>query len=121
MPKTDQHRITIRFTPEEYALLRVKAGDHPLAGFVREMVLKEAVTKRKATRRTLLKDHIALAQVLAKLGTSPLIESFRDAVTDLRNGTIPVSEAADQSLERIAAELSEIKTFLMSALGTSEQ
>ncbi|MEM9060301.1 MAG: hypothetical protein AAGD13_07535 [Pseudomonadota bacterium] len=121
MSNTDQHRITIRFTPEEYALVRSKAVGQPLAAFIREMVLKEAVTKRKATRRALLKDHIALAQVLAKLGTSPLVESFRGAVTDMRNGTIPVSEAADRSLERIATELAEIKSLLMSALGTSEQ
>lgn len=121
MPKSDERRLTIRLTGEEYAVLLAKSGGHPLATFVRQLLLKRVSERRAKPVRTPLKDYVALAKVLAKLGTSPLVGSFRDAVADLGNGSLPTSDVAERSLEQIADELAEIRRLLMTALETPEQ
>ncbi len=77
MSRPSDHRITIRFKPEEYALIRGKAGATPLAQFVRESALGAAGRKRAATARRPVADAQAMAQVLAMLGASGLVSDFQ--------------------------------------------
>lgn len=118
MSRQSSPRITIRLTPEEHGALVAKAGDMPLAQFVREQALSGAAEKRRTTRRPTM-DKRALAQVLAKLGASPQVAAFRDAARDVEAGTLPKGTDTDAHLKSIRDELSAIRSLLMRALGVA--
>lgn len=121
MPQRTDHRLTIRFTREEFAEISAKAGNTPLAAFVRERVLEKVSDRRRSPGHAPVKDHVALAQVLALLGPSPLVGSFREAARGIENGSIAASDDLDAVLRAAATDLSEIKTLLMTALGVAER
>ena len=115
MPRKTDHRITIRFTPEEYALIQAKAGDAPLGRFVREAALGNAVTQReKAQRRPGLPAQQA-AQILALLGQSQHVAAFREAANDVQDGI--ADEDAHRAIASCYPLLNEVRDLLMQALG----
>lgn len=121
MPKPKQHRLTIRLTPEEYAELQTKAGDKPLAAFVRTAALEQAARRRKTKTRNQIQDRVALAQILALLGNSDLVRDFHCAARDVANGAVPTDETIEQTIARIEANLTQIRALLMRALGVPER
>lgn len=118
---TAQRRITIRLTEHEHAEIVAKAGTRPLATFVREQVLKEITGRRRPPTPAPIKDQAALAHVLALLGTSPLVGSFRQAASDLQSGNSAEADALHNVLHSAAADLADIKTLLMRSLGVAER
>lgn len=121
MSRRTDHRLTIRFTGEEYAELKAKAGGTPLASYARRQLLDETTAKRKSPKNAPIKDHVALAQVLALLGASDLVSTFRDAMRGARDGVVPRSQETDVLLTQIARTLAEIKRLLVRALGIAER
>ncbi len=69
--KPDQKKrnspISIRFSEEERALLKKRAGSKCLSAYVRHRALYGDVTSRKTRGSTPVKDHQALAHVLQRL------------------------------------------------------
>lgn len=114
-------RLTIRLTPEEWAEIQTKAGAKPLATFARELLLKEASRRRKAPVRAVTVDQAAYTRLLEMLGSSAIVQAFRDAVTGTADGTLPTSVTIEEKLEDIAADISQMKRLLMHALGDPER
>jgi len=121
MPRRPDHRITIRFTPEEYALITVKAGTEPLASFIRTQALERARSARKARTPAPVKDHTALAQVLAKLGSCAHVQDIRATAAARETGIVSTDTEIDACLYVAAADIAEIKRLLMRALGVAER
>lgn len=115
------HRITIRLKPEEYAVLKAKAGNVPLAQFVREQALGAAAAKRNSPTRTPQDTDRALARILALLGSSPLVTEFRGVAKAVDNGTTPRTDAIEERLAHIDDHLATIKQHLTRALGIAER
>ena len=121
MPKTPDHRITIRLKPEEYALLQAKAGHKPLSSFLRELALSEADSRRTPNIPAPTKDRKSLAQALALLGKSGLSTSMADMAKAARLGTLPVSEGTETQIRAACDDIAAIKSALMRALGVQER
>ena len=121
MPKTSDKRITIRLKPEEYAFLTAKAGKKPLSTFFRDLALSEAKARRTPNIAAPTKDRQALAQVLALLGKSGLSKSMNDLAESAKLGTLPVTEETEADIQTACADIGEIKSTLMRALGIQER
>uniref|UniRef100_UPI003BAB2F23 hypothetical protein n=1 Tax=Stappia sp. TaxID=1870903 RepID=UPI003BAB2F23 len=117
MPKTPDHRTTIRFKPDEYALVTAKAGKKPVSTFLRGLALEKAAQKRKENRPAPLKDQKALAQILALLGQHKLISTFRQAQRDIDNGVKPADDETVILLRECRDLLTSIHALLLRALG----
>lgn len=111
MPSKPDHRLTIRFTPEEYARLQAKAGDQALSAFVRTAALADAATKRAKPTRRPKADQRVLAAILARLSANPLVQSFKDADRDVADAT------TTDKLDTCAVLLEDVRAMLMQALG----
>lgn len=121
MPSQPDHRVTIRLKPSEYAILQKKAGGKPLSTYSRGLLLDQAAAVRTKSKPAPVKDHAALAQVLALLGSSSLMKQFRYAERAIQDG-VSIQERDEQlALQQIARDIAEIKAYLMQALGVSEQ
>ncbi|MDJ0628820.1 MAG: hypothetical protein QNJ44_11215 [Rhodobacter sp.] len=121
MPAKPDRRLTIRFTPEEYAEIAAKAGSQPVSSFLRETVLCDAASRRKSRTPAPIKDHGALAQVLALLGTHALTTTFKSAARAAENGTFVPDELTEASIATGLDALQELKSVLMRALGVTER
>lgn len=113
MTAAKDHRVTIRFKPDEYARVLAKVGSTPMSAFVRDAVLEQAVQKRKATAKRVPPDAKAIAQILALLGQNAVVQDFKraaafeDAIEDVD---------LRQDIEAGRALLEDIRRLLTDAL-----
>ena len=116
MPKPADHRVTVRFTGEEYRALCTLAGQQPLSHFIRGRVLPEA-SKRKPThaRRTNETKHIA--QALALLGQNDLFRSVSRLSKAAEVGALPLDDETYTTLNTAFANVRAIRALLHKALG----
>ena len=117
MPKTPDHRITIRFKPDEYVLVAAKAGKKPVSTFLRELALEKAAQKRKANMPAPLKDQKALAQILALLGQHELVSAFKQAQRDIDDGIQPADDETLILLRECRDLWASIHALLLRVLG----
>jgi hypothetical protein len=118
--KTSDTRLTVRFSQAEYRLLKAKAGSRPLSTFVRELSLQKAEQRRMAPRSAPIKDHVSLAQVLAKLGQANIFAGLNelDEFSDL--GLIEFDEDTKIAVKQACSDIGIIKKHIMIALGVKE-
>jgi hypothetical protein len=117
MSKTPDHRTTIRFKPDEYALVTAKAGKKPVSTFLRDLALEKAAQRRKAHSPAPLKDQKALAQILALLGQHKLVNAFKQAQRHIDNGVKPTDDETLMLLRECRDLLASIHALLLRALG----
>ena len=121
MPKTPDHRISIRLKPDEYALLAGKAGNKPLGTFMRELALEEAGKRRQPNVYAPIKDHKGLAQVLGLLGQHELVREFKRAEQEVSDGVQHADDETKRLLRECRELLGSVHTLLMRALGVAER
>ncbi|MEM9762541.1 MAG: hypothetical protein AAF968_08545 [Pseudomonadota bacterium] len=102
-------------------MLKAKAGNVPLAQFVREQALGSAAAKRNSPTRARQDTDVALARILALLGSSPLVTEFRGVAKAVYDGTAPRTDAIEERLAQIDDHLAAIRQYLMRALGVAER
>jgi hypothetical protein len=111
MSQAKDPRVTIRFTPEEYAELRAKAGDQALSVFLREAGLAAAAQKRRKTQARPRLDAQAAAAILARLAVHPHVVAFKAAAE------VDVMGEHDAQTATCQALLTEVRGLLLAALG----
>ena len=121
MTKTPDHRITIRFKPDEYALVAEKAGNKPASTFLRELALDKAAKQRKGYKPTPVADHKALAQILALLGQHKLVKQFKQVEKQIDDGLRPADDETILHLRECRDLLAKIHRLLVRAVGGSGQ
>lgn len=121
MSISPDHRLTLRFKPDEYAVLKAKAGDRALSSYVREVVLEKAAQRRKNIKAAPSKDRQALAQVLALLGQNELVRDFRRVSRHVEDGLVFANEETQSQLNDTEELLARIHQLLMRALGVAER
>ncbi|MEO0623845.1 MAG: hypothetical protein AAF183_16705 [Pseudomonadota bacterium] len=84
-------------------------------------MLAHARMSRATPKRRPIKDHVALARVLAMIGGSGLVGAFREAAKGVADGTLPTSDRIEELLHSIDETLRSIKRLLMHALGVAER
>lgn len=125
MDRTDKGRKTkkrkapfsIRLSFDERARLERQAGDMPLGAYVKARVLDGAEPPRRKSPQPSIADRNALAQVLAKLGSSRLSNNVNQLARAANSGSLPVTPETGQALNQACADIAEMKALLMNALG----
>lgn len=119
-PGASAKPFSIRLTDDEKRLLVSRAGKLPLGTYVRELILdgKGRAARRRAANP--IKDHEALARVLAALGQSELAASLSHLAKAARIGALPVVPETEEEIKRACAAVIAMRSDLMRALGLTE-
>lgn len=118
--KPDTRPFSIRLTQAERCLLLARAGRVPLSTYIRDAILSaDAQTKRRRQANP-IKDHEALARVLAALGQSRLSNNLNQLAKAVNTGVLPVTPETEAEISHACAAVSAMRGDLMRALGLME-
>ena len=109
--------FSLRLTHEEKERLKVEAGKQPLGAFIRMKLFGPEVTKRR-TRRAVVADEVALAQVLALMGKSRIANNINQLAKLANSGSLFVDDEVKTDLNEACHHIKAIRQDLMSALGS---
>jgi hypothetical protein len=108
--------LSIRFTDNEKAILRKKAGDVPLGTFIKQLALGPIVEGSRV-RKYPVRDGEALGHILGLLGQSRIANNLNQLAKAAHLGALPVSEETEADLKAACAEVVMIRRLLLKALG----
>lgn len=112
--------FSLRLTENERADLLTRAGGLPLGFYVKQILFAD--TARPARKpKAVLADHALLGRVLAGLGGSRLASNLNQIARAANMGSLPVTEETEADLRQACAEIAEMRTLLLSALGIERQ
>lgn len=113
--------FSLRLTFEERAALEQAAGDMPLGAYIRSQMFqgKKARTRRRYKRP--VKDHQALGQLLGALGEARLANNLNQLAKAANTGSLPVTPETEKALREACAEIHQMRSLLMRALGFSPE
>lgn len=109
--------FSLRLTFEERASLEMAAGDMPLGAYIREQVLKGDKARKRRRYRRPIKDQQALAELLGALGEVHLANNLNQLAKAANTGSLPVTPETEKALRDACAEIQQMRTLLMRALG----
>lgn len=114
-PKT--RPFAIRLTENERFELERRAGELALGTYIKGILFQDGAARRGRGARKPVKDHTALAQVLACLGSSRLPESLDRLSKAAESGVIEWDEDAPRSFKQACEDIAVMRLLLMRALG----
>lgn len=119
-PGKSARPFSIRLTEDEKRRLLDRAGAVPLSAYVRDLVLDD--THRAARRRAAnpVKDHEALARVLAALGQLRIASNLNQLAKAANIGALLVDPETEQEISGACAAVLAMREDLMRALGLME-
>ncbi len=109
--------ISVRVTWEERERLEREAAGMSLSGHVRERLFKDKTVPRKTRGRFPVKDHAALAQVLAALGRSGLYNTLSRLLLAVEEGRCPLEHDLERDVREALQHVVVMRTELVTALG----
>lgn len=107
----------IRLTDGERAELERRAGPIAVGSYVKCVLFADDDKRSNHRSRAPVKDHAALASMLAQLGASRTAEWLAMLAEAARSGTLPVDEETTMKLDRACHDVLVIRLLLMQALG----
>ena len=117
-PKDVSRPFSLRLTAQQRLELETRAGSVPLGAFIRAQLSSTDAPRQPAQRHARpLKDHRALAEVLAKLGASRLSSNLNQVAKAANSGALPVTPETEGALRQACADIAAMKALLMRALG----
>jgi hypothetical protein len=111
--------FSLRLTFEERAALEQAAGDMPLGAYIRDQVLQSGKARKRRRYKRPVKDHQALAQLLGALGEAKLANNLNQLAKSANTGSLPVTPETEKALREACAEIHQMRSLLMRALGFS--
>ncbi len=108
--------FSLRFTFEEKAKLLEEAGDMSLASYVKSRLFDDARPAPKRRSKKPVKDHTALAQVLALLGKSHIANNINQLAKAANTGSLPVNIETERALMDAAKDVARMRKMLIEAL-----
>ncbi len=116
-PSDSPSRLSLRLTGEERLALEKLSGGASLSGYVRAQLFGETTAKRKrGSSDRPVKDHAALAQILALLGRSDISASLSSIAKAAQSGALIWDEESAATLNECRSDLAAIRALLMKAL-----
>ena len=115
--------FSLRLTFEERARLNDEAGDMTLSDYVRLKLFQDGYTPPrmpKRRRKSPVKDHAALAQVLALLGKSHIANNINQLAKAANTGSLPVNIDTTRALTEAATDVARMRKMLIEALDLQE-
>ncbi|MBL4647325.1 MAG: hypothetical protein JKY99_12825 [Rhizobiales bacterium] len=114
--------ISLRHTDCEKQQLVAAAKGQTMSGFIRYRLFETDALKpvRAARGQYIVKDHQAIAKVLALLGKSTLGTSMSTLANAANFGSLPVTGEIEVQLRHACNDIAIIKSLLMKALAIQE-
>jgi hypothetical protein len=116
--------LSVPVSPEQRAQLERRAGREPLSAYARGLLFPANDNAPPSPPRRIaapVKDHAALASVLAKLGASGIAPSLQEMARLSRLGALPLSSEIEAAMQQACRDVADIKSLLMTALGIRER
>lgn len=127
LPKPAKARklLSVPLSPERHAELERLAGRQPVSAYVREQLFpandNAPASKRQPRGMAPVKDHAALAKILAAMGKSDAGSSLRAMTHLARMGALPITPETEAAILKACADIADMKALLMKALGIRER
>lgn len=122
-PTDDQKTrpFSLRLTFQERASLEQEAGDIPLGGYIRSVLLDETRPRKRTRFKRPVKDHKALGQVLAELGATRIASNLNQLAKAANSGSLPVTEETEQEIKEACKTVQWMRDRLVAALGLYQE
>jgi len=113
--------FSLRLSAEQRRALEARAGALPLGEYIRSRLFSDDLRSKQVRRHPRpVKDHKALAEVLARLGASRLASNLNQLARMANAGALPVTPETEKALQRACRDIAAMKAMLMTALGLKE-
>lgn len=109
--------FSLRLTFEERAKLERDAAGLALSEYIRSRLFGDDVTPRRTRGKSPVKDHEALARVLAALGASRLPSNLNQLARAANTGSLPVTPDTVAALTEACETITTMRAELLQALG----
>jgi len=121
-PNDDTPRpFSLRLSAKQRRVLEVRAGGMPLGEYIRGRLFSGDLRPEPVRRHPRpVKDHKALAEVLARLGASRLASNLNQLARAANVGALPVTPETEAALRQACADIAAMRAALMRALGFKE-
>jgi len=115
--KPETHPFSIRLTEDEKRLLLARAGRVPLGTYIRDAILSGDAQAKRRRQANPVKDHEALARVLAALGQSRLSNNLNQLAKAVNIGALPVTPETETEITEACRAVAAMRVDLVRALG----
>lgn len=114
--------VSVRLTEEERLLLERAAGKKSLSAHIRECLFKDQVEPRRTCRKSRIpvKDHQALARLLALLGASRIPNNLNQLARDANCDSLEWNRETTAKINKAYEHVLFMRRELIRALGLSE-
>jgi hypothetical protein len=109
--------FSLRLSADQRRVLEVRAGRMPLGEYIRSQLFAGDAPRPPSRRPRPVKDHKALAEVLARLGASRLSSNMNQLARAANSGALPVTPETQAALRQACQDIAAMKALLMQALG----
>jgi hypothetical protein len=111
--------FSLRLSFEERAQLEGAAAGMPLGTYIREQLFGGELRPRRTRGQRPLKDHEALARVLAELGRSRIASNLNQLARAANSGSLPMTEETERALHKACQAVALLRGEIIRALGLS--
>ena len=108
--------FSLRLTFEERAKIEADAAGMSLGGYIRSRLLDPDWIAPRRRGKFPVKDHRALAQLLAMLGQSRLANNVNQLAKAANTGSLPVTPETEEALLTAVHEVTRMRQLLIEAL-----
>ncbi|MCJ8310868.1 MAG: hypothetical protein HRU27_18050 [Rhizobiaceae bacterium] len=113
----DCPRVTIRLSIEDHEKLKAQADGTALSVYLRALILKQQLPKRKLRSTASVEDRQAIAQLLALLGDSRIANNLNQLAYHANIGSLPIDDETKGQINEAYDHVLFIRNTLISALG----
>lgn len=120
-PDNTPRPFSLRLSAEQRRALEARAGTLPLGEYIRGRLFSDDLRSKQVRRHPRpVKDHKALAEVLARVGASRLASNLNQLAKAANTGALSVTPETEAALRQACADIAAMRAALMRALGFKE-
>jgi hypothetical protein len=109
--------FSLRLSFEERVKLRHAAGDMPIAAYIKSLLFADDAPVYRTRGKSPVKDHKALAEVLACLGESRLGNNLNQLAKAANSGSFYFDRETKAQINAACGDIKVMRQLLMGALG----
>jgi hypothetical protein len=114
--KNPLYPVSLRMTFEEKANLERAAAGMSVSAFIRWRLFDPNTPAPKTRGKHPVKDHSALARVLALLGQTRIANNLNQLAKAVNSGSLPVTPETESALRQATDDVADMRRLLMEAL-----
>lgn len=114
--KNPLYPVSLRMTFKEKANLELAAAGMSLSSYIRWRIFDPASPPPKNRGKQPVKDHVALAKLLALMGQSRIGNNLNQLAKAVNSGSLPVTPETEAELLEAARAIVHMRRLLLEAL-----